>query len=429
MSQHPSRRLRRLAALAAGATALTCAGVAYGAPTFTATDAIAPTSNGVGRMLSLQMYKARFTDAATADRIAKENVAISLQASQLNGWGDEMHAANPSLRLYLYTNGMFAQADQGTTFPESWYLKAADGTKIQSAGYGNYLMDPRSTQTYVAGSTTYAGWADYVARSCKTGIARSGNQFDGCFVDMLGTSPLSASYNVGGKVPVDAATGQPFTTTQWYTQLTQPVASKIEEVTGRPVVANGIGNGKRYYGTAQGPSRLLLDEAAGGDAEIWLRNPGADLTAFPADAAWRTEVQMLADSSAQNGWVNATVKTWVDGTVDQKEQWRRYALGSFLIGNGGHATFEFTSDDTASPFLEDSPLYDLPIGSPTETFASVGSYLRGGVYQRAFTNGKVLVNTSAAAVTVSLGAAYKTPDGTAVTQVTVPARDAAILTK
>ena len=102
-------------------------------------------------------------------------------------------------------------------------------------------------------------------------------------------------------------------------------------------------------------------------------------------------------------------------------------MASFLIGNPGHAMFEF-SPATKMIWTDSSPLYSLAIGSPLETYAGVAGYLKGGVYQRAFAAGKVIANPGGSAVTVSLGGVYRTVGGALVTQITVPAHDGAILT-
>jgi hypothetical protein len=303
-------------------------------------------------------------------------------------------------------------------------MRAADGTKVQSAGYGNYLMDPRSTAPYASGGVTYPGWASWVTHRCQARLAAAGpGAADGCFVDMLGSAPLNGSYNMRGVVPAADAAGTPFTATTWYDEITGPIADQVERLTGHAVIANGIGSGRRYFGTGFGPSRLLFDFATAGDAEVWLRSPTQPLTTFPTDAGWRYEVQMLSDSSALDRGANATVKTWTTGAAAQFEQWRRFSLGSFLIGNQGHATFEFSAAKDQVAWSDDSPLYHLALGTPTETYPSVAGYLHGGVYTRAFTNGEVLVNTGAAPVTVTLGGTYLTAD-----QEAVPAHDAVILT-
>jgi len=421
-----SRATRRGAVLGLLAALTVGSSVAAGAPAG-ADSVFAPTSDGVHRVLSMQMYGGRIPDSATALRIATSHSIVSMNKPQLGTFGPVMKAANPNLRIFLYLNGMFAQKNQGTTFPESWYMRAADGSKIRSKGWGNYLMDPRSAGTFTTGGVTYNGWGDYVAKRCDA-MLKSTPGSDGCFVDMLGTAPLMSFYNVGGKVPAADAKGTKFTTTSWYTQIAGPIAARVEAFTGAPVLANGIGSGRRYFGTAYGPSHLLLDFATAGDAEVWLRSPSQSLTQWPTDAVWRTEVSMLAHASTANRAVNATVKTWVAGTAAQKDQWRRFALGSFLIGNGGHASFEFTADEHQVAWADDSPLYSLGLGTPTETFTDIASYQRGGVYKRGFTNGTVLVNTSDKPVTVDLGTPHLAVGGTPVTSVTVPAHDASFLT-
>ena len=423
------RARRRGVGLLAAAAVLVTAAPAEATPLYTASQVLAPTTSNINQGLSMQMYGGRIPDLATAQKIALSHTTISLGPAQLNGFGPAMKRANPNLRIFLYLNGMYAGASQGSLFPSSWYMHAKDGSTIQSVGYGNYLMDPRSTAPYTAGGVTYAGWADWVAHKCKAQLTAAGaGAADGCFVDMLGSAPLSPGYNRGGEVPAADASGTPFTGTSWYQDITGPVADRVERFTGDPVLANGIGSGRRYFGTSMGPSRLLLDYATAGDAEVWMRSPGQPLTTFPTDAAWRSEVQMLSDSSVLDRGVNATVKTWTAGTTAQIEQWRRFTLGSFLLGNQGHATFEFSGSQTQIAWSDDSPLYHLALGAPTETYPSIASYLHGGVYTRGFTNGEVLVNTGTAPVTVTLAGTYYTVDHQAVGQVTVQPHDAVILT-
>jgi hypothetical protein len=239
-----------------------------------------------------------------------------------------------------------------------------------------------------------------------------------------GCSSLDASYNKGGLVPVDA-NGKTFTADAWYSEVSSPIADQTERVTGMPVEANGIGSGTRYFQN----SKRLLDFATAGDAEIWMRGPSSSITAWPADKKWQTEVQALADAAQNDRGINATVKTWTTAGSAQVEQWRRFTLGSFLIGNQGHATFEFSPMQKQVAWADHSPLYDMQIGTPTQTLVNVTGYqTQTGVYQRSFTNGRVIVNTGSSVVTVALGGTYHTVDGTAVSQVSVPAHDASILT-
>src|SRR2546423_821340 len=77
----------------------------------------------------------------------------------------------------------------------------------------------------------------------------------------------------------------------------------------------------------------------------------------------------------------------------QRGQWRGFALPSFLTGNKGHAYYE-SSAATKLICTDNSPFFFFDIAAPTETYASVASYLHGGVYIRHFSSGVAIVNTS-----------------------------------
>ena len=137
--------------------ALVVPAVSGAAPLYQA-DVLPSTVSGIHVASSLHMQGGRISDLATAQRLATTRDDLFLTVGQLNGYAAAMHQANPNLRLFLYVNGMFSQQNQGSTFPAGWYMHAADGTKIQSRGYGNFLMDPRGRQSYTAGGQTYTGW-------------------------------------------------------------------------------------------------------------------------------------------------------------------------------------------------------------------------------------------------------------------------------
>jgi hypothetical protein len=376
--------------------------------------------------LSMQMYSGRISSAAQAESLAKAYSLISLRSEQLGQWGPAMHAANPSLRLYVYLNGMYAQSPEGSRFPLAWYMKDRHGHRIRSRGYGNWLMDPRGRAAHSEFGVTAGSWGDWVAQRCKLLVA--GGQFNGCFLDMLGSAPLWSGYNSGGAVPARGSRGVPFTAVIWFKAISGRVAERVSEVAGVPVYGNGIGSGARYYGGELGPSRILLGYAARGDAETWMRTPGQSITDLPGGAAWRTEVQMLADSSAAGRPVNATVKTWVNASEAYKARWRRYTYTSFLLGNRGGATFEFSPAEAMPTDEANSLIYSIQLGAPVVTRSNVLDYYGSdGVYRRVFENGIVLVNAGSKTRLVRFAHPLYSPGGVAYTSLRIAPRDGAIL--
>jgi hypothetical protein len=346
-----------------------------------------------------------FASQADAVAAAHRYDLITIRIGQLGGYTAAMRSANPALRIYVYINGTYLyRASIGRVSP-SILAHTASGALIQSRGWGNYLGTPSS-----------AGWIAYKQQECRSAIAATGA--DGCYLDMLGSAPTMPGYNTG--LPVNPATGRTWTKAEWL-DATAALAAGVSEATGRPVLGNGFGNGPRYFDRSA-PSRVLLTGAVGSTAEAWLKGPAASATSYETESPWKQDVDMLGDDNAAGGVALTMTKTWGGGTAAQKAAYRLYALASFLLGNTTHSYFYFTGDHR-DPATLDSPLYHLPLGAPT------GAYARtGGVYQRTFANGRVLVNPSAATVRVALGRAYRTPAGSWVTSISLPPHTAQILT-
>jgi hypothetical protein len=100
------------------------------------------TSGRLALQANLQMWGAKVPDAATAVALATSHDLITAVPAQLAGYAPQMRRANPSLKIYGYVNGMFAQRGQGDMFPASWYMRDANGDKLQSAGWGKHDGSP-----------------------------------------------------------------------------------------------------------------------------------------------------------------------------------------------------------------------------------------------------------------------------------------------
>ena len=318
----------------------------------------------------------------------------------------QMKAANPNLKLLVYLNGTYAQQNQGRTFPDGWYSHTAGGAKITSHGYGNYLMNPASQ-----------GWINQVVQSCIQFKAESG--YDGCLLDMLGTGPLMPGYNTA--LPVNPATGQVWTASAWLAATSHLAATVRSAIAPAVLAGNGIQNGNSYFRSGA-PSSQLFKGVDIGMAETWIRAAHQGIASWPTEARWQANVNAIADAGARGDSIVAITKCWATGSLAQKEQWHRFALASFLLGNDGHSDFYFSysaSNDAAS----DNTMWHVVLGRPLGSYASVG-----GVYLRDFAAGKVLVNPSSASVSVPLGGAYVDLDGHLVTSITLAPHTGQILT-
>jgi hypothetical protein len=313
------------------------------------------------------------------------------------GMVPEMRSVNSELRVLVYMNGTFAQKSQGSLYPDSWYLRDRYGRKVTSRNYGNYLMNPNNS-----------GWQRDRADFCVAQLQRSG--YHGCTLDMLGSAPLDPGYLTA--MPVNPATGQVFTEAAWI-KATAAVAAAVKRAAGtRPVIANGLRSGPQYFASG-GPSEALLDAADGGIAEAWLRAATWGITKFRDESTWKQDVDMLVDAEARGDAVFTLTKVWTSGTTAQKDAWHEYAIASFLLGAGPRSEFGFSYDRRDSP-MRDHPWWRLALGSPTARYAKVG-----GVYQRPFANGKVLVNPTDSSVRVELGGTFVDLRGNRMTSVTM----------
>jgi putative glycosyl hydrolase-like family 15 (GHL15) protein len=381
------------------------------------------TTGRLSLQANLQMWGARIPDAATAVALARSHDLITAVPAQLAGYVPQMRAANPSLKIYGYVNGMFAQHGQGDMFPASWYMRDAAGDKLQSAGWGNYMMDPRGTTPFTHSGATYNDWTDWVRKQCQQAIVTYG--LDGCFLDMLLPAPVDYHpYLVGSKIPVE----DPVTKAPWsaadYMALTGSVGRAVEQYTGRAVIGNSLEFGAHFYAI---PTKALLPATQLTLAEMWMRNPKQAADSWPTVDRWKQDVQMINDCNAGGHPLEVTMKLWVASTAAQRQAWRDFGQASFLIGNSGSAWFEYTSSQSTLPWNDTSPLDNVDLGAALDTHASVDGYLRDGLYQRRFQRGIALVNPGTAAVTVPLDQTYRTSGGSLVTQVTLAPHSGQVL--
>ena len=315
-----------------------------------------------------------------------------------------MRRLDPELRILAYMNGAFAQARQGQAYPDSWYARDANGSKVRSVGYGNWLMD-----------VTEHGWIDDRALTCERLLTVG---LDGCMLDLLGTAPLLPGYATG--IPIDARTHDAWRAEEWLA-ATSDIARTVQRLV-RPaiVIGNGLASGPRFFDAAA-PSSVLLDGVRGGIAEGWLRSSRQEIDAHPTLAAWLLDIEMLSTAGRHGKTVLVLTKAWAHGTRHQKDRLHEYALASFLLGMEGDAYFHFSYSPRSDP-IHPHPWWDPDIGRAIESYGIVD-----GIYRRRFTRGLVLVNPTDETRTLQLDGAFVDLRGTPIRSATLSPRNGLVL--
>jgi hypothetical protein len=315
---------------------------------------------------------------------------------------DAMKAANPDLVLFVYMNGVMAQAGEGSAFHDSWYLRDGRGNKIRTHGWGNYLMDPTKT-----------GWLDATVHRCETFLADSG--YDGCFLDVLGAAPLSPAYVTG--LPIDPSTGKVWGKRAWLAATTKLADAVRDAISPAPVFGNGLASGPAYFSKVS--PRTLLGGLDGGMAESFVRDAYAPSGSNRSAAQWRQDANLLRDVASRGDVGLAVTKVWSKTSLRQTRAIQRYAMATFLLGyRPGMSYFSFRDDHGLTRWRS---VWGRSIGSPTGAYRKVGDS-----YVREFTGGVVVVNPTGSKDHVHLGGRYRRA-GTTVSRVTVRAHRASIL--
>lgn len=357
--------------------------------------AAATTTNALQRFTPLYMGAGAAPSAAQAVAIAKNYNIVAEHAGVLTPYLTAMKAANPSLKVIAYINGAFDQSTAGNTYPTSWYALGATHKRIQSKGFGNWLMLPT------------AQWAATVGGLCKSAIASS--RYDGCFLDTLGVAPLSPGYV--SSPPINPATHQVFTKQTWIADQANTITATKTANSGKLIMANGLHDGTYFQYT-----QPLLTADGTAMAETWLRVSAEPESKFPAVSEWQQDVSMLVTAGTRNEVVGVVTKLWTNATAAQVTQWHIFTIASFLMGTNGKSVYCFTAAKTIAGMSTDSPLDHTLIGVPTGAMT-----MKNGAYIRTFTLGIAAVNPGTGSVTVQLGGSFTNLAGRVVTSETLPA--------
>jgi hypothetical protein len=314
-----------------------------------------------------------------------------------------MKRERPKLSLLVYMNGT---ATWEADLAESVYAHNANGQRIRIRGWSStFLLDP-SSPTAIA----------YQKARAASLLASSG--YHGLYIDALGPMALRLDYVTS--LPVNPSTGEVWTRAAWMQRTTALAAAVRQSIAPRPIVGNGLGGGGAYF-LPEAPTKAILASGIhGGVAESWLRAATQSLTAYPPASGWRQNVVMLADAAGEGTSLMTMTKVWSSGTSARKRRWHKFALGSYLLGNTGHAYFGFSYENGDSTVPR--RLNRVKLGDATGAYRQARGY-----YTRTFTGGKVWVNPTAESYRVNLRRRLRTLSGSWVSSFSLGPYSAQIL--
>ncbi len=405
MSQSPRGPRRAVLAVAAGAA--TTALLATSLPGASALPEAAPAASSATSGNFLKLWSAEWMagkktfSTSDAQAYARRMTVIVAMRGKFTKDIAAMKSANPSLKVLAYRNATFG----GSGFADSLYAHNKSGQRIYARKWPTtFLMNISSP-----------AWANEVGRSCVELINVS--KYDGCFLDVLGSGPLMGNYL--SSMPV--TNGQTWTHKQWI-DWADDITVAAKRATGKTVMGNGLGNGRRYYSSDMS-SKGLVPGNDGMEPELFVREAHAPVGAYYNEETWKKDVDMMIDVQNKGSRILSMTKLWTSASEAQKNAWHKYALATFLMGSNGNSYFCFLRDKNPGASWGDHPYNQINIGTPTGSYTKVSS----GVYARNFTNGKVVVNVGKSASGLRLESGLRTVDGARTSgTVTIPAHSAEI---
>jgi putative glycosyl hydrolase-like family 15 (GHL15) protein len=356
-------------------------------------------------------YSATTTPAAFANPVlsAQRNTYIDLQPWEA-ARAAELKAANPGLKVLAYQNlGAMTQgvgpgglsssgvnyAEANTAHPD-WFLKGSGGERLA-------FEDFRYLWAADVGNREYQRqWAANVIRVLDSG------PWDGVMMDDTNTTNRY-HFNPASKVaqyPTDAA-------------YQQAVRSMLEYVgpaiqaAGKLAIPN-MGSWSEYTAVV----REWLPFVSGGMDEMfvkWSRTAGQG---YRGSREWESEVGEVATTEALGKRFIAITQAEPSDT-----QGARYGWASALLAGNGHTSYQASNGHAGEETWSGD--YEAELGTPTASAAATGN----GVWERAFTNGLVLVNPTTSTLSVAFPAAYSGDGLASATGATLAPHGALVLTR
>jgi hypothetical protein len=302
------------------------------------------------------------------------------------------HEGNPDAKCIKYTLGPYVVKSELKTLPEEAVAHDQSGQVPKAREFANWLIVPDNPK--------WLAFQQNLVRKVMN------SDFDGLFVDSMGTAPVDSKYLFSS--PANPHTGKPYTKQEWLAAEVKMMQATVEALPkGKLIFMNGLGPGSRYWTEPEDASpRVLLAYVNGAMSESIWRAAKSPIDAWPTPESWMLDIRMVQDVERRGLTGFWWTKCWCDGNTCANEpgaetlvpQWRRFAMGSYLLAAGPHSYFNFDTvknDKPSSNAAEYFPEYDTPLGHAT---GAMQEFAGTGVYWRPFSGGLVIVNPGAKVV-------------------------------
>lgn len=386
-------------------------------------------------------------------------------ANNFGGFNDDMFGVTTALRPHPPLMGFYGKSVQAYSselpLPENFHAHNPQGQRINIFSTSIWLMQadhPSPTPYTDPRGFTVSTFRDYRANEKWATIRTENNKFT--------TDPMCIAYldSMSAYVGSGAGTGNPGPPVDWqhggnydapsFNAISYTIGDATKSLKPAPgywVMGNGLRAGAYYMGSGaypnpNGQGSTLPSHIEYGIAENWFRDNGDTFAQMKtrAESGWCKDIDMCVHAQVIAGIGISCIANVFNRTANgslanpnltpaQIAQEQRFSVGIYMLGNRGkcYYTYVATTAGTADPESAAywNPYFDISLGPALDNLAPATAYKKpSGVYERNYTNGKVLVNMSAGGINHTVAAGYKDLNNNPVgTTVNVPAYDTVVL--
>lgn len=320
-------------------------------------------------------------------KFTAENFAVALSRGYTNT--AKLKSYNPDIEFFYYKN-LIGTNDLQKDWEiidshEEWFTHSSasisKSNRIKLTSFNFWVMD-------ISNSAYISQWIS----SAKEELDK--RAYDGIFTD-----------DANEILPVGKVPEQPYdyTDNSWSDSVNNMLSEIKQELPNKLVVFNGL------YKAHQDPYTGIknLDVADGGVDEGFVQRTRTG--EMISESEWKDKIELILSNPKPTKYKLLQCRADV-GNIPLEE--RMFCFTSFLLVKDDNTVFSFVDKKyfmgkNDPERVQYYPEYTIELGTPLETFTSLDSYLKNGVYERNFENGKVLVNPGSSSKTITLDKTYR----------------------